>query len=745
MTTLVVVPPPCPPFVTLELTFAYGSGLGLSPDPIWVADLAKYTIYIGGTTTVAGNIVSATPEFVPFGFGDCALKRVQSVLLTVKLNTQPGCTYDLKAKVASLKGTVGTATLPFSLPSLANDTPSGAIALTAGVPACGSLLCGGPTLLSTILLKYPTGSGENAKDVFFKYDAPYSGIVTVTASPSTCPGSCPTPTDVFLAVYRGSPTALEPNPSGTGDPWWNHSGSASSVTFKAQACATYYIRVSAPNTGLLPGDFKLLLSTSALVQHDLCSGAGTAGAQSVSANSSTPFDNVGAATTPGLDPTVLIVNDKWFSFLAPPGGGPVTVDTCEATWNTAVAVFGNCASILTAGAHIAYNAGGCSGSPGLGSSVTFPTVAGHTYFVCVGGQTGSASPMGCGFLHVSGGIPAPGTLPTTGGACNIKTYAIYGLPNNVGWSWSLTAPASCSPNGLNIGGTVSAISSGNALNIAHDFAVSINTAFPGSAFCPTATEIGSAMSAIAYLQIRTPCAAGAVALHVGPFCTGANCWAASATCWVNVFPSGLWVGPLGPCSFNPDIYELADENNPDADCNANGQADYADIVTGISADVDGNGVPDECQACVPVVVLDGPASTSAGLGGPASFQVQTAGSVPMTYQWRKDGLPLTGQTNAVLQLANATAADAGGYDVVISNTCAQVTSPQALLVVGPEPWLQMTLAANNVVLSWSVSEYHLQTNLALDDPTTWTDVPGDSPVTIPITDLARYFRLVAAP
>jgi hypothetical protein len=692
-------------------------------------------------------VLSATPEFDNSGFGSCDLKPVLSVLLSVKLQTQAGCTYDLKAKVASLKGTVGTATLPFSLPgSPANDTPSGATALTAGVPACGSLLCAGPTLLSTILLQYPTGSGSNAKDVFFKYDAPFSGNVTVTASPSTCAGSCPNPTDVFLAVYRGSPTALNPNPSGiTGVQWWNHSGSASSVTFKSQACASYYIRVSAPNTGPLPGDFKLLLSASPLAEHDFCSGGGTAGAQSVSANSSTPFDNVGAASTPGLDPTVLIVNDKWFSFTAPPGGGPVTVDTCEATWNTAVAVFDNCASILTSGAHLAYNAGGCSGSPGLGSTVTFPTVAGHTYFVCVGGQTGSASPMGCGFLHVSGGIPSPGTLPTTGGGCNLKTYTIYGLPNNVGWSWSLTAPASCSPNGLNIGGTVSAISSGNALNIAHDFAMSINTAFPGSAFCPTATEIGSAISSIAYLQIRTPCAAGAVALHVGPFCTGPNCWATSATCWVNVFPSGLWVGPLGPCSFNPDIYELADANNPDADCNANGQADYADIVTGISADVDGNGVPDECQACVPVVVLDGPVSTSAGLGGPASFEVQTAGSVPMTYQWRKDGVPLTGQTSSVLQLANAAAADAGAYDVVITNACAQVTSPQALLVVGPDPWLQISLGINNVVLSWSAPEYHLQASLTLDDSTAWTDLPGASPVTIPITGVARYFRLVATP
>jgi len=68
-------------------------------------------------------------------------------------------------------------------------------------------------------------------------------------------------------------------------------------------------------------------------------------------------------------------------------------------------------------------------------------------------------------------------------------------------------------------------------------------------------------------------------------------------------PVQLWVGPgAGPanclvttfaaCSFNPDIIE---EPLSGQDCNGNEWDDTIDIDFGDSADVNGNGIPDECE------------------------------------------------------------------------------------------------------------------------------------------------------
>jgi hypothetical protein len=213
-------------------------------------------------------------------------------------------------------------------------------------------------------------------------------------------------------------------------------------------------------------------------------------------------------------------------------------------------------------------------------------------------------------------------------------------------------------------------------------------------------------------------------------------------CWVDY--ASLPVA-FGPCNFNPDIFALGDPSSADLDCNGNGQADDVDILTGISLDANGDGIPDECQGCIPVVIAGGPDSTTAYLGGPATMSVQPIGSGPFSYQWRKEGTALPGQTGASLMLANVTPDAAGLYDVIVTNTCGPATSQSAALVVDPQPWLNVAKAGTDVLLWWSTPDYHLQSNTALNSPGNWTDVAGASPVTLPIGAQPRYFRLQGTP
>jgi hypothetical protein len=73
----------------------------------------------------------------------------------------------------------------------------------------------------------------------------------------------------------------------------------------------------------------------------------------------------------------------------------------------------------------------------------------------------------------------------------------------------------------------------------------------------------------------------------------------------------------------------------------------------------------------------------------AFFSVTATGSAPLSYQWRKDGVPLAGGTAADLTVQNVQEADAGSYDVLVSNPLGNVSSKPSKLSVS----LPATLAS----------------------------------------------------
>jgi hypothetical protein len=86
---------------------------------------------------------------------------------------------------------------------------------------------------------------------------------------------------------------------------------------------------------------------------------------------------------------------------------------------------------------------------------------------------------------------------------------------------------------------------------------------------------------------------------------------------------------------------------------------------------------------VPPSILTQPQAQLAGVGDSVSFSVVADGSAPFTYQWRRNGDPLAGQTTATLTLAGVTDAAAGSYSVIVTNAYGTVTSTEAALTVLP--------------------------------------------------------------
>lgn len=86
-----------------------------------------------------------------------------------------------------------------------------------------------------------------------------------------------------------------------------------------------------------------------------------------------------------------------------------------------------------------------------------------------------------------------------------------------------------------------------------------------------------------------------------------------------------------------------------------------------------------------------PSSIAAIVNANATFSVVAIGPGPLSYQWRKDEVPVAGATGATLNLSNLQPAQAGNYTVVVTNAYGSVTSSIASLSVS---FLTQTITFN---------------------------------------------------
>ncbi len=73
-------------------------------------------------------------------------------------------------------------------------------------------------------------------------------------------------------------------------------------------------------------------------------------------------------------------------------------------------------------------------------------------------------------------------------------------------------------------------------------------------------------------------------------------------------------------------------------------------------------------------------SVMRSVGGVVIFSTTASGSGPITYQWKKGGTNIIGQTSSVLVLTNLSVTNAGTYTVVVSGPCNSVTQSATLMV-----------------------------------------------------------------
>ena len=106
---------------------------------------------------------------------------------------------------------------------------------------------------------------------------------------------------------------------------------------------------------------------------------------------------------------------------------------------------------------------------------------------------------------------------------------------------------------------------------------------------------------------------------------------------------------------------------------------------------------------VPIISVQ-PASQTVNSGTTVTFTVTAAGTAPFTFQWQQNGNPITSGVvstgaTSTLTLTNVGSANAGSYNVLVTNGYGQVTSSTATLTVnltGTPPAITQGLATQTV-------------------------------------------------
>src|SRR6266545_3700007 len=92
----------------------------------------------------------------------------------------------------------------------------------------------------------------------------------------------------------------------------------------------------------------------------------------------------------------------------------------------------------------------------------------------------------------------------------------------------------------------------------------------------------------------------------------------------------------------------------------------------------------------PPSILSQPQSQTNTIFSTATFSVTATGSLPLSYQWQLNGMDLPAQTNSTLVLPGVRPAQAGRYQVVVSNAVLAVTSVVAVLTVNRQVRISST-------------------------------------------------------
>ena len=102
---------------------------------------------------------------------------------------------------------------------------------------------------------------------------------------------------------------------------------------------------------------------------------------------------------------------------------------------------------------------------------------------------------------------------------------------------------------------------------------------------------------------------------------------------------------------------------------------------------------------VPPTITQQPKSQTVLVGSAATFTVGYTGTPPLAFQWRRNGILISGGSSPTLVINNVQSGNAGTYTVRISNALNFALSDPATLTVASGRFLALTPIANSIQLN----------------------------------------------
>ncbi len=141
----------------------------------------------------------------------------------------------------------------------------------------------------------------------------------------------------------------------------------------------------------------------------------------------------------------------------------------------------------------------------------------------------------------------------------------------------------------------------------------------------------------------------------------------------------------------------------------------------------------------PPTITTQPQSQTVAPGANATFTVASSGTAPIYYQWRLNGVDISGATDTSYTRGNVQSADTGIYSVVVYNSVGSTLSDDASL------WLAGHSVFGDEFESGSMSNWTvLSGNTALTISTAQNQTPGGSKSALVTSSLNKMYRNLGA-
>lgn len=252
-------------------------------------------------------------------------------------------------------------------------------------------------------------------------------------------------------------------------------------------------------------------------------------------------------------------------------------------------------------------------------------------------------------------------VPGTGGWQTYTTVTVPGINLNQG-AYTLTVTFDTDAINLNYINVIGQIPDCNGVINGTAFVddcgecVGGNTGKTENSSC---TDCNGYVNGTAFLDDCRECVGGNTGKTANSSCTDCN----------GVINGSAFTDDCGEC-VGGNTGKTANQSCTDCNGDVNGTAflDDCNVCSGGNTGV----VPNETCAVPVIGSVSGDVSVSEGES--FTLQVTTSGSGPYTYQWFKDGSPVSGATSSTYSLSGATSQDSGNYYVVVSNENGSATS-----------------------------------------------------------------------